>query len=295
MFEKQEYTLESLRKIRNKKWEFFIISRIIHGLSDDEIEFVTQQVVHPIGSDHWYLTDLYFPQFAIHLEIDERHHLDNVEKDKARQKDIVSATDEKLEPISTYHSDGATKTLDEVRFEVDALTDEIRKAKSKQESTGRFIPWSMDPEKNIQTILDRGYVSIADNVTFRLQTEALRCFGFTGISYQQGGWSIPDGTGDWVWFPRLYRHNVWENAMSNDGMVIHQNAMEDEARDKNAKQIERARQSSLPRTIVFAKAKDSLRKNVLRYVGTFQINLDWSNRDAVRFDRVSDWERTRAT
>lgn len=293
MHEKQQYILKSLSKIRNKKWEFFIISRIIHLLSDDDIEFATQQIVHPPDSDSWYLTDLYFPQFGIHLEIDERHHLSQAEKDKERHRDIVAATNERIERISTFHADHEMKTLGSVRSDVDGFVDLIKSKKLEQQKDGSFIPWTMNQARRVQTVLERGYVSIEDNVTFRLQTGPLRCFGFSGISYQRGGWRIPDGTGDWVWFPRLYRHNIWENQMTGDGMVIHQKAMSDKARSHNVQQIQKANSSTRPKTIVFAKAKDNLGFNLLRYVGTFRINPEQSIAEAIRFDRISTWEKTR--
>ena len=294
MDEKQQYILKSLSKIRNKKWEFFIISRIIHLLSDDEVEFVTQQIVHPPESNSWYLTDLYFPQFGIHLEIDERHHLTQTEKDKERHRDIVAATNERIERISTFHGDSETKALKFIRADVDAFVDLIRNKKLEQEKAGNFISWTMSQEKRISTVLDRGYVSIEDNVTFRLQTGPLRCFGFTGISYQRGGWRIPDGTGDWVWFPRLYQHSIWENQITGDGTIIHQKAMSDKAISQNIKQIKEAKDVLRPKTIVFAKGQDNLGNKRLRYVGTFRINPGQSDAGAVRFDRISTWERTRA-
>jgi len=292
-FEKQDYILKSLSKIRNKKWEFFIISRIIQLLSDDEIEFVTQQIVRPADSNAWYLTDLYFPQFGIHLEIDERHHLGQAEADKKRHLDIIAATNDEIKRISTFHDNQEMKSLEEVRFEVDKFVDLIRQKKIEKKNKGTFSPWTMNQESRVRTILDRGYVSVEDNVTFRLQTGPLRCFGFTGKSYQRGGWKIPDGTGDWVWFPRLYRHHIWENKMSRDGTVIHQIAMTSLAQEHNIKQIEKAKSSPLPKTIVFAKSQDNLRRNLLRYVGTFRINPDSSDETAVRFDRISVSERVR--
>ena len=294
MSEKEDYILRSLTKVRNKKWEFFIISRIIHLLNDDEVEFVTQQIVRRPGSDSWYLTDLYFPQFGIHLEIDERHHLGRAEKDKARHRDIVSATNERIERISTFNGHHETKPLYLIRADVDEFVDMIKRRKLEQQSDGTFVPWMINQEKRLESVLDRGYVSIGDNVTFRLQTGPLRCFGFTGRSYQRGGWRIPDGTGDWVWFPRLYRHNIWQNDMCADGTVIHQKAMTEKARTQNIKQLKQAENSLIPKTIVFAKARDNLGFNLLRYVGTFQINPDRSDAQAIRFDRTSVWEKTRA-
>ena len=42
---KTEYIHLSLKKISHKKWEYFLISRILHRLDDFEIEFVSQQLV----------------------------------------------------------------------------------------------------------------------------------------------------------------------------------------------------------------------------------------------------------
>lgn len=294
MTEKQEFILRSLAKIRNKKWEFFIISRVIHLLSDDEVEFATQQIVNPPNSDTWYLTDLYFPQIGIHLEIDERHHLNQNEKDRDRQRDIVGATDERIVRIKTFDSDGKTLSLDVIRSNVDAFVDLVRKKVLEQKKLGTFIPWTLNQEQRVQTVLKRGCIKIEDNIAFRLQTGPLRCFGFTGISYQRGGWRIPDGTGDWVWFPRLFRHGIWENQLSQDGTVIYQKAMSDKARAQNAKQIKEAQAAPLPKTIVFAKAQDSLGNRRLRYVGTFRINPDQSDMNAIRFDRIAVYEQTRA-
>jgi len=294
MTEKQEFILRSLTKIRNKKWEFFIISRVIHLLSDDEVEFATQQIVNPPNSDTWYLTDLYFPQIGIHLEIDERHHLNQNEKDRDRQRDIVGATDERIVRIKTFDSDGKTLSLDVIRSNVDAFVDLVRKKVLEQKKLGTFIPWTLNQEQRVQTVLKRGCIKIEDNIAFRLQTGPLRCFGFTGISYQRGGWRIPDGTGDWVWFPRLFRHGIWENQLSQDGTVIYQKAMSDKARAQNAKQIKEAQAAPLPKTIVFAKAQDSLGNRRLRYVGTFRINPDQSDMNAIRFDRIAVYEQTRA-
>ena len=67
---KQDYIYRSLKKVSHKGWETFVISRIIHGLDDDDIEFVTQQLVR-LSDESRALTDLYFPQFDLHVEVDE--------------------------------------------------------------------------------------------------------------------------------------------------------------------------------------------------------------------------------
>ena len=44
-YSKDDYILRSLSKISHKKWELFIVSRIIHNVDDPEIEFSCQQAI----------------------------------------------------------------------------------------------------------------------------------------------------------------------------------------------------------------------------------------------------------
>ena len=70
---KDEYILKSFSKLRNKKWELYVITRIIHLLNDPEIEFVCQQPIIP-QKGKIFLTDLCFPGLKLYYEIDEGHH-----------------------------------------------------------------------------------------------------------------------------------------------------------------------------------------------------------------------------
>jgi hypothetical protein len=289
---KTDYILRSLAKIRHKGWELFIISRILHKLEDDEIEFVAQQLVR--GSDgKRYLTDLFFPQFGIHLEVDEWQHLNSYEADRLREQDIVQATEQDMYRIPIFNEDRSAKSISEIRAHTDSFVEHIRKLKHNREGEKTFEPWDFDTKYSSETVISRGYIDIADNVTFRLQVDALRCFGFAGRGWQKGAWNIPDGTGDWVWFPRLYKHYIWNNEISADGTHIFQRAMNDQGRKHNAIQNEKARSTNQGNVIVFAKAKDALGENVLRYVGTFRHNTASSHEGAVQFDRVNTREKVR--
>ena len=81
-------------------------------------------------------------------------------------------------------------------------------------------------------------------------------------------------------------------------MTIRAHAINEEAKQSNAKTLERrasdVSQGRLPENvIVFAKAKDSLGYNLLRYVGTFQVNFDSSSADYIQFDLVRTREAVR--
>ena len=89
--DKKEYIIRQLGRTKNKKYETYVVTRIIHLLNDFTIKFVTQQyVTRPEGRA---LTDLYFPQFGVHIEVDEVHHFHdvNIEADKLREAAIEFA------------------------------------------------------------------------------------------------------------------------------------------------------------------------------------------------------------
>ena len=92
-YSKDDYILRSLSKISHKKWELFIVSRIIHNLDDPEIEFSCQQAIKTKKRDKPYLTDLCFPQLKLYLEVHESYHENEKQKltDKHRKREILDA------------------------------------------------------------------------------------------------------------------------------------------------------------------------------------------------------------
>jgi very-short-patch-repair endonuclease len=295
---KDNYILTSLRKIRNKEWEFFIVSRIIHGLDDDEIEFVTQQLVRRPNKS-WALMDLYFPQFGLHIEIDEPKHLTQQEADAKRERDIVQITGSKTVHIEIAGSENTRKSIATIRAEVDALIEDIKKRKELAIQDNSFEPWDFERQYSAAPVIERGVVSIEDNVRFHLQEEALRCFGYQKGRLQRGAWVIPDGSNDVVWFPRLFEYNIWKNELINDGETILERANDNDdtlyrsGLASIAQQIGHGRKYPGRKHIVFAKAKDAMGFQLLRYVGTFEMNLNASTLDTLQFDRVSTEEAIR--
>ena len=67
--EELDYYATIFKKIRNKRYEFFVISRIVHLLNDRALEFTTQQLVRTDKGR--FLLDLYFPQLKFAIEVDE--------------------------------------------------------------------------------------------------------------------------------------------------------------------------------------------------------------------------------
>jgi hypothetical protein len=291
MLTKTDYILRSLQKIRNKKWEFFIISRIIHALDDDEIEFVTQQYVRR-ENGAYALTDLYFPQFDLHLEIDEPPHEEEIkkQKDTLRTRDLVLMTGHTIERLKIQKVDRTLKSLPEIRSEVDEFVKKIRIQKTMKSD---FVPWNLETRYSPEPVIARGVVKIANNVVFRKQIDAMRCFGFKGNGWQKGAWRIPDGSNDYLWFPRLFKHGMWRNELSEDGTEIHERAINSDGRASIEKQRRDISEQPNRRIIVFAKAKDALGYSLLRYVGTFQPRHSETDPEVISFDRIATSEKVR--
>lgn len=303
-----EYILRSLSKIRHKKWEYFVISRIIHQLDDFDIEFITQQLVRrPDGSRA--LTDLFFPQFKIHLEIDEPSHfepssnsgpndLKYVFADSIRQQDIVDQTGHEIVRISVLNlKDNSEKSLSSIAQETDLFVQRLKHERKVLQEKGVFDAWDFERRFDPNRIIEKGEISVGDNVLFRRQIDAMRCFGFTGTVWRRGGWNIPDGSGYSLWFPRLFKHDVWHNELCEGGRVINERARsEPKLRDKARMSLQKQRRDLEKdpdrNIIVFSKAKDALGSQLLRYVGTFKANLDPEHfsLDNLRFDLIREKE-----
>jgi hypothetical protein len=90
--DKLEFIARQLSRANTKRYELYVVTRIWHLLNDLSIKFITQQhVTRPTGRA---LTDMFFPQLQVHIEIKEGYHLGErqVELDNLREVDIINAT-----------------------------------------------------------------------------------------------------------------------------------------------------------------------------------------------------------
>jgi len=290
---KDEYILRMMIKISKKRWEFFVISRIIHGLDDLEIEFVTQQLVRlPNGGRA--LTDMYFPQFGIHIEIDEGQHFsfEHTEADKKREQDIVSVTEHDIWRISAAEKDSAGNIkplpLHLIAIKTDEIIQKLKSLKKTHQQKATFVPWDFEGRYDPYSYEGMNEICITQNVLFRKQAEALRLFGYTGGNYQRGVWHLKNESNSFVWFPRLYRQDNWNNELSADGQKIFERPTSEKTREYYETSSQRSLEAS--NRIVFARAKDVLGNVLYRYVGTFKFNKAESSTYESVFDRESTKE-----
>src|SRR6056300_1158007 len=122
---KYNYYVEQIRRtfhvkknkkdFRFKKHENFIITSLIHDERLRDLKPLTQHYV-PLANNNYALIDLYYPQIELAIEVDEPHHLDNIDKDKERQEKIedLIQCDFRRFAISTEDNEFNTKLFSDI-------------------------------------------------------------------------------------------------------------------------------------------------------------------------------------
>ena len=284
MYSKDEYLLRSLSKIAHKQWELFVVSRVLHSIVQDDLEYVCQQYVRSNKRDKYYLTDLCFPSLKLYCEVNERHHAEesNALQDKLRMREIMDVTEWEEIAIRVYDKDDDSRgrPLYEVILEVDDLIKKIRERKAEIESsTGVSLTWDLEQRYQPEPHIERGYIRVADNVVFKNHRDALRLFGYSGGHYQRAAWDtcVKDES---VWFPKLYPNKDWINSVSEDGQVI-----ETGLNPSSKRATIRAKPG---RRIVFAHYKNVLGQVVYKFLGVYELVVHKSSGSKEVYHRVQD-------
>ena len=272
LISKGNYITKSLSKIRHKPWELYVISRVIHLLDDLEVEFICQQVVLLDDGDRKF-ADLYFPQFNIYLEVNERggHSSEEDQKlDKVRQDEIlraIGARQEKIENFSSdEHGDVTDSSLEEINQKVDNFVALLRKYKQEQILRNAFEPWDTLKKHDPAKFLKKGFLDVSENPSFLTHKDALRCFGYKKGHYQKAAWKAASWEGAFVWFPHFIKRDDWLNEFSEDEKVIYETkltANENIGQKSDANDINQIRYT-------FAKTRDKLGNTLYRFVGVFK-------------------------
>lgn len=276
---KEEYVHRSLAKLKHKSYEHYVINRVFHRLNDPEIEFVCQQLVRT-EKDKWFLTDMYFPQFGLYLEVDETHHEkpDAKENDALRRKEIFSVTGSDEWRIKTYklgknedcEDDEEQKIplpLDPINDKADGFVELLRRRK--EELGADFVPWDYENRYNPETHIERGRIEIGNDAVFRSHVDVIRCFGKTLEQHARGSWKLPNDSDAIVWFPKLYPNSGWLNDLSEDGKEISEKQVGSLSKVRNQAEAER-KTFEWKRRIVFAHRTDAFGNTLYRFLGVFE-------------------------
>lgn len=262
-----DYITRQLSRAQKKRFENYVVTRIWHLLNDLELKFTTQQYVsRPEGIA---LTDMYFPQLGIHIEVDEPHHKKQIEKDEIRELDIINATGHQLCRID------ASKDLTSINQQIDEVIQIIITTK---ENNLNFKPWDFEADYNTQTYIDKGFIDLTDDCAFRTMVDAANCFGY---SYKPkgiwtGGVRHPKENNTIIWFPKLYENNGWNNSISDDEDLIKEISL---IQENIIPHIERTLAEKIYRRIVFARVKSPLGDIMYRFKGLYELDLTSTNNE----------------
>lgn len=257
--DKKEFILRSFRRISNKKEELYVITRIFHLLNDLEIEFVCQQKVRkPDGKI--YLVDIFFPQFKLYLEVNEAHHLEEDQKlfDKLRMEQIWEITDWERHEIFTHTN------LAEINHSIENFVSVLRVKKENLKAENSFKRWTINSAEKINQILERGYLHSKLNDHLPKHADVTRLFGANHKEWYKGSYPYKkpfDFIPKMVWFPKLYRHSVWTNQLTEDGSKITE-------KKSSGEEIGGERSEEINK-IVFGHYKDPVGNTTYRYMGEF--------------------------
>ena len=146
---KKEFVIKQISRTNKKNYENYVVTRIIHLLDDLDIKFVTQQFFKREDGSFG-LSDLYFPQFNLSIEIDEGQHENSIKQDKVRDQDYLLATQDLLQHAREWmpkrvkvYGDISLKQIDK---EVGNIVDYIKSLKQKTLKDGSFVKWDFDKE-----------------------------------------------------------------------------------------------------------------------------------------------------
>lgn len=275
-----DYYASRISKLKNKKYEYYVITRIIHLLNDPEIEFRTQQFVK-VGDKHR-LIDLYFPQFKIAVEVDELGHVGAEYYDKIREQEIFEVIESDFRRVSIDEN----RSLEAINGRIQEIIDEIRQAKKIQEGAGTFEKFEFNAFYNVDFWLKRGELSVYDKARFRKHIDALRLVGKNYRGHQSATATLAHPRGaqgvshEYIaWFPKLYANKNWNNQLVNDGKRI-------EARTTDqSPYFYRTHEDTF---IVFSHYRDELNQTYYKFQGVFDAVPEESNENLLVYNRVSD-------
>jgi very-short-patch-repair endonuclease len=259
---KLDYIIKQISKTNKKNLENYVITRIWHLINDLNVKLITQQYVRRV--DGYALTDLYLPQFDLHIEIDENHHTKQIKLDFDRETDIIEATNHELRHIK-FDED-----IDKINKQVDEIVDYIAKLKEQK----NFEPWDLDKEFNPDNYRKKGYLNVKENPTFRRIVDACNCLGQNYKGCQRAWVKSKVYDNHYLWFPKFYENADWDNRLDDNGVRII------EKPKKKGLEIEKHYEWSIKNPvsrIVFPRSINNLGFVLYRFKGIYTVDKEESS------------------
>lgn len=273
---KLEYITKLFQRMSNKALETYVLTRLWHRLNDVEIKIAPQQYVNR-HEDKYALTDVYFPQVKLHVEVNERAHYESEERihaDGVRKSDIESRTGHAVYAID------CRKSLSEIHQDVDEIVAVIEQKIVDQKKAGVFEPWNPDLERDPLYWKSQKQISVKDEVSMSNIEDICTLFdadfkktrrGFL----RRGGLTHPSDPKVLLWWPSEVTRQGWQNQLVENEQTIIETHL-----DPIKKQLHFEEHFNTDqRRVVFFHYKDILGLTSYKFKGVFAFDTSRSNLD----------------
>ncbi|MDQ1140103.1 AbaSI family restriction endonuclease [Pedobacter agri] len=264
---KLDFMSRVLQRTASKKIEHYVISRIWHLLDNYEIKMVPQQYVSR-ELTKYALTDIYFPQFKLHVEVNEPAHYHSdiiIEQDLKRKKEIEEGTNHKIFVID------CSEDIDHIHAQVDKLLFLINSELEIQISKNEFISWRPENEHNPHYWKSKGSIAVLDEISLNTIEDICTMFdadyrktirGFL----RKGGIPNPKDPNQLIWWPSDRARSGWVNYFNQvEGTITETHINPTKASEHYNFYSQRG-----DTRIVFYHFKDILGMTNYKYVGVFK-------------------------
>lgn len=279
-----DYISRVFTKLKSKPIEKYVITRIWHFMDDLEVKVIPQQYVKR-EYQRYALTDLYFPQLMLHIEINEPAHYTNEERieiDNLRKKEIINSTNHKVVEIDCR---GNIEALNE-RIE-DVVTFIKSEIKTLRE-TNKFKAWRPQDEYSVQYYKTQEWLRVEDDVQLKTIEDICQLFdaNFKKRGFlRPGAVNHPSKEDVIIWWPSTKKRQGWINEVREDESIILE-TNEDETTRRN--HILNALNNPKKERYVFLHNRDNLGIISYKFKGVFRIHEKESTMDkGVIWSRIS--------
>lgn len=259
------------QKMSNKRLESYVVSRIWHTLNDEDIKIVPQQFVKN-ENGKYALTDLYLPQFGLHIEVNEPAHYFSQEKeyrDAIRKREIERNSNHQVIEID------CRGTLAYINNQVDVCVDKIKKAKISQIEEKKFKPWETESDFTVEFHKNKGILDIEDTPSLRTVDDICKLFNATVPKngfLRKGGVLHPTKENLLIWWPSAKNNNFKNVIKEEENQIIEQPLKE----EKKNSHYDGLLNQNINR-FTFFKDKDALNFTFYRFKGIYIIDKESSS------------------
>lgn len=283
---KLDYISRLLQRTDGKRIELYVISRIWHLLDNYDVKMTPQQYVSR-EVNKYALTDVYFPQIALHVEVNEPAHYQSEEKvitDLKRKKEIEVNTGHQIFVID------CRQDILGIHSQIDELVTKINSQVKEQILEGKFNPWRPENEHNPNYWKDKGFIDISEEVSFYTIEDICLLFD---ADYQKtkrgflrrGVIANPKNNNQIIWWPSERPRSGWLNKFDEIAGTI----IETHSDQKKKSDHYHYHAQGTHIRICFFHYTDILGLTNYKYVGVFTNDKEKSNpQDGTVWKRIAD-------